>query len=350
MLEFLDWTFYANPLRTWLIALVTACLVYGVMRFAIKLILDQLKRFANRTNNDLDNIATRIMRDTRWWFEVVVALWAGSLLLILPEFLRNMLGIVTALVTIAQLGVWGNTAIKAYVQTYGERKAVDDAASVTTIRAVGFLARLALWTLLLLVALDTLGMNVTALVAGLGIGGIAIALAAQNILGDLFASLSIVLDKPFVYGDFIQVDKLSGTVENVGLKTTRVRSITGEQLVFANSDLLTSRIHNYKRMLERRASFSFGVTYQTSQATLKEIPEMIQKIIEAQPDTRFDRAHLKDLGPSALNFEVVYYLLVPDYSIYMDRQQAINLEMLQTFQEEQIRFAHPTQTVFMAEA
>jgi len=244
LLRFLDWTLYANPLRTWLLALLVAVVALLALQILRRIVLGQLRRLSKRTNNDLDNIAARVLDKTRSWFLIVVSLWAGSLLLIRPDALRNLVGILTALVVIVQFGVWGNAAVSSYVDTYGERRAEEDPASVTTMRAVGFLARLALWTLLLLVALDTLGMDVTALVAGLGIGGIAVALAAQNILGDLFASLSIVLDKPFIYGDFIVVDTLSGTVEHVGLKTTRIRSISGEQLVFANSDLLTSRIRN----------------------------------------------------------------------------------------------------------
>ncbi len=348
MLEFLDWTIYANPLRTWLLALLVAAVTLLGLRLLQRFVLGQLRRLSKRTDNEMDNIAARILDETRSWFLIVVSLWAGSLLLMLPDALRDLIGVLAALVALAQFGVWGNTAVTAYVETYGERKADEDAASVTTMRAVGFLARLALWTLLFLVALDTLGMDVTALVAGLGIGGIAVALAAQNILGDLFASLSIVLDKPFVYGDFIVVDTLSGTVEHVGLKTTRVRSISGEQLVFANSDLLTSRIRNYKRMLERRAVFSVGVTYQTPHATLERIPEIVREIIEAQPDTRFDRAHFKEFGGSALNFEFVYFVLEPEFGLYMDRQEAINLELFRRFQEESIEFAYPTQTIFMA--
>jgi len=189
--------------------------------------------------------------------------------------------------------------------------------------------------------------DVTALVAGLGVGGIAVALAVQNILGDLFASFSIVLDRPFVMGDFIIVGDYMGTVEHVGLKTTRIRSLSGEQLVFSNTDLLGSRIRNYKRMAERRVVFSLGVLYQTSPEQLEKIPQMIREIVEAQTPVRFDRAHFKEYGASSLNFEVVYYILDPDYNRYMDIQQAVNLEIYRRFDEEGIEFAYPTQTLYL---
>jgi small-conductance mechanosensitive channel len=195
--------------------------------------------------------------------------------------------------------------------------------------------------------LDNLGFNITTLVAGLGIGGIAVALALQNILGDLFASLSIVLDKPFVIGDFIIIDNYLGTIEHIGLKTTRIRSLSGEQLVFSNTDLLQSRIRNFKRMFERRVVFSIGVTYQTSADKLAKIPKMIKDIVESKDPVRFDRSHFKDYGDFSLNFETVYWVKSPEYNVYMDIQQAINLELYSKFEAEGIEFAYPTQTLFV---
>jgi small-conductance mechanosensitive channel len=223
----------------------------------------------------------------------------------------------------------------------------DDAASATTISVLGFISKLLLWSLALLLMLDNLGVNITSLVAGLGIGGIAVALAAQNILGDLFASLSIVIDKPFVIGDFIVVDQMKGTVEHIGMKTTRLRSLGGEQLIISNNDLLKSRIQNFKRMEERRIVFGFGVTYQTPSAKLPLINDIVREIIQKQQQVRFDRVHFKEYGESALNFEAVYIVLKQDYNLYMDIQQAINLEMFRRFQQEKIEFAYPTRTLFV---
>jgi small-conductance mechanosensitive channel len=196
-------------------------------------------------------------------------------------------------------------------------------------------------------ALDNLGVNVTTMIAGLGVGGIAVALAVQNILGDLFASLSIVIDKPFVIGDFVIVDEYMGTVEHVGLKTTRLRSLGGEQLVFSNGDLLKTRIRNYKRMRERRAVFGFGIEYDTPIELVEKIPAMVRAIIEARAKVRFDRAHFKGFGASSLDYEVVYWMLDPDFNLYMDTQQQINLELMRLFQREGVSFAYPTQTVLV---
>jgi small-conductance mechanosensitive channel len=179
--------------------------------------------------------------------------------------------------------------------------------------------------------------------ASLGIGGIAVALAVQSILGDIFSSVSIALDKPFVIGDFIVVDDYMGNVEYVGLKTTRIRSLGGEQIVFSNTELLKNRIRNYKRMLERRVLFQFGIAYETPTEQVEAIPGMVREIITGSGfDTRFDRAHFQSYGENALQFEVVYYVLDPDYNKYMDIQQQINLALLRGFRERGIGFAHPT--------
>jgi small-conductance mechanosensitive channel len=197
--------------------------------------------------------------------------------------------------------------------------------------------------------LDNLGFNITTLVASLGIGGIAVALAVQNILGDLFASLSIVLDKPFVIGDVINVNGVIGTVEYVGLKTTRVRSIGGEQIIFSNADLLKSRIHNLKRMETRRVAFTVGVTYDTLEPQLRTIPALLAEIVKAQPQVRFDRAHFIGLGPSSLNFEVVYIVNTADHAVHMDVQQEVYFQLVKVFAEHGIEFAFPTQTLHMVD-
>jgi len=181
----------------------------------------------------------------------------------------------------------------------------------------------------------------------LGVGGIAVALAVQNILGDLFASLSIVLDKPFVIGDFIVVDTFVGTVEHIGLKTTRLRSLSGEQVIFSNTDLLGSRIRNYKRMYERRVVFTLGLVYQTPMEKVESVGKILQEIIELEPQARFDRAHFKEFGDSALVYEIVYFIKTSDFNAYMDAQQRINLAIMQRFEEQGISFAYPTRTVYM---
>ncbi len=217
-------------------------------------------------------------------------------------------------------------------------------------RTIGIVIKAVLWTVGLLFVLNNMGVNITAAVAGLGVGGVAVALAAQAILGDAFSSFAIYLDKPFVVGDFIIVGDHLGVVEHVGIKTTRVKSLQGEQLVFSNTDLTSSRIQNFKKMEQRRVPFTIGVTYQTPSAKLKKIPGMIRGIIEGIESTKFDRAHFKAYGDFSLNFEIVYYVFGSDYNVYMDIQQRINVAIYEAFEKEGIEFAYPTQTLYVNKA
>jgi len=208
------------------------------------------------------------------------------------------------------------------------------------------IANILIWAVGILMLLDNLGYNVTTIVAGLGIGGIAVALAAQNILGDLFNYFVIFFDRPFEVGDYITIDDKKGTVEYIGIKTTRFKSIGGEQLVLSNSDLTKSRLHNFKRMERRRVVFNLGVTYQTKADQLREIPVLIKNIIESHAKTVFDRAHFATYGSYSLNFEVVYFVESPDFNEYMDIHQSVNLKIFEAFAARNIEFAYPTQTVF----
>ena len=227
---------------------------------------------------------------------------------------------------------------------------VADRAVVGSLGVIAFVVRVGIWSLVALVALDNLGIDVTALVAGLGIGGIAVALAAQNLLGDLFASLAIAFDKPFLVGDFLILDEYLGSVEAIGVKTTRLRSLSGEQIILSNSDLLKSRVRNYGRMAQRRIVMTHNVTYDTALQHLRTIPKIVRKAIESQPETRFDRSHFARHGASSLDFESVYYVLSADYNQYMDIQQAINLEIHERFAELDIQFAYPTQRLYISRA
>jgi small-conductance mechanosensitive channel len=233
------------------------------------------------------------------------------------------------------------------VHAHRERRLKEDPASVTTISALGLLARVVVWVLVILLILTNAEVKIGPLLAGLGVGGIAVALAVQTVLKDLLASLSILLDKPFVVGDFLIVGDLMGAVEHIGLKTTRIRSLSGEQLVFSNNDLLESRVRNFGRMRERRVVFKLGVTYQTTRDQLAKIPGIIKAAIASQAKTRFDRSHFNEYGNFSLNVETVYYVGVPDYNTYMDVQQAINLAINEQFEKEGIEFAYPTQTIFL---
>ncbi len=205
-----------------------------------------------------------------------------------------------------------------------------------------------LWAVILLAMLSNLGVNITAFVASLGVGGIAVALAVQNILGDVFASLSIAVDKPFEVGDFIVVGTLAGTVEHVGLKTTRIRSLGGEQIVMANADMISSTIQNYKRLQERRIVFEFRLTYDCSTEQVRQVTQRVQEIIKREELARFDRCHFRNFGESALEFETVYIVLDASYNVYMDVQQRINLSIMKAVAELGACFAFPARTVHVA--
>lgn len=344
-MNWLERTVYGNPLADWLLACCIALVLALAFLVARRLIVQRFAMHARAVATPLNDMLAAVMAVTHSLFLVVIAFYAGAQFLDLPSKAERLVTSIAIIALLVQVALWMNRGIAAWLAGYLQAKKQTDAAGATTVSVLGFIARVAVWALIVLMILDNLGFNITALVASLGIGGIAVALAVQNILGDLFASLSIALDKPFVIGDFIIVDDVLGTVEYIGLKTTRLRSLSGEQIVLSNADLLKSRVRNYKRMFERRVVFTIGVMYQTAHAKLERIPALVRSIVEQQPKTRFDRAHFKEYGDSALVFEVVYFVLDPDNNIYMDIQQAINLAIFRRFQEEGIEFAYTTRTL-----
>ncbi len=338
---------YGNPLQTWIIALGTAILLYFLFRIIRRVILSRLKKYDLTGPKGWVHLTIELLERVYLTVLVIMAIYLGALYLKLPEKVEQAVSSITVIVLLIQVGILASHALTFWFSEYKKQKIETSASTVTTLGSVSFVLRIVLWVLIALAALDNLGVDITTLVAGLGISGIAVALAVQNILGDLFASFSIVLDKPFVIGDFIIIGDYLGTVEHIGLKTTRIRSLSGEQIIFSNTDLLSSRIRNYKRMFERRVVFSIGVVYQTSHEKLIRIPEIIKEIVEEQKKVWFDRAHFKEYGTYALNFEVVYWIRDPDYNIYMDTQQAINLAIFRQFREAGIEFAYPTQTLYL---
>lgn len=344
----LDTTFLNNSLLTWLIALAVAALVYIALRVVRGLLTRRLSRLAGRTREELDDLIVVLLKGTRSFFLIVMALFCGSLALNFVGETGHIISSVVVIVLLVQAALWAMRLITFWLARE-RRKQVARGGSGTTLAALGFLSRIVVWALVVLLALSNIGVDVTALIAGLGITSIAVALALQGILKDLFASLAIVLDKPFELGDFLIFGDYLGTVEHVGIRSTRLQSLSGEQIVLSNSDLLETRIRNYKKMQERRIVFSIGVNYHTPRDKLVLIPVMIKEIIESQEQTRFDRSHFKEYGTFSLTFETVYHVLDPSYNVYMDLQQTINLTLHERFEEHGIRFAFPGQTVFLEE-
>ncbi len=348
--EVLNRQYLGNSVLQWLAALILFCVV-GLGFIVLKrLFIMRLRKWAEKTETTWDDFAISLLVRTKTTFIVFVAIWIASTVLTLTPRAARISKSIVIVVLLIQAGIWGREIIKYFLhralrmrQSQGE----PNPSLETTLGAVEFILRLGFYALIFLLILDNLGFNISALITGLGIGGIAVALAVQNVLGDLFASLSIVLDKPFVLGDVIQVGPDVGTVEKIGLKTTRISSLSGEQLIFSNAEILKSVVRNYKRMGQRRVVFSFGVTYSIPYEKLSQISTMVEKIIKAQPETKFDRTHFKKFGDSSLDFEVVYFVLNADYAVYVRTEEKINLELFKAFEQEGIEFAFPTRTMII---
>lgn len=347
---FLEGKFLENTVAQWAIAAGIALAVFVVVYIVRGIILSRARALERSERRPLLAFILRLISRVSVTLVLVIAVFAGSRALTTENpALGGALKIIVVIGLAWQALAWGHVILDALIAEFVKRRPGPDGrpdpALLGGMGLVRFVALVALYAAVILIALDNL-INVTPLLAGLGVTGIAVALAVQNILGDLFSSLSIVLDKPFVVGDFIVVgpDHM-GTVEKIGLKTTRVRSLSGEQLVFANSDLLSSRIRNFKRMAERRIVFTVGLTYQATPEQIERAQAIIREAIQARPQVRFDRAHFKAFAPSALEVEAVYFTLSPEFNVYMDTQQAINLDIMRRFEADGIQFAYPTQTL-----
>ena len=334
-----------NPAWAWTGAMLTVAIVWLIGRIALFGLRRALHAEGPRKLSTVLLLGRALVSSTRNVFLLVLGLAVARGWLELSPGAARVWAVVVTVGIALQLGLWASAMLRAWLGQVVSERAAEDPARRTSFAVLQFLGLVIVWSAVLLLALDNVGVNVSALVAGFGIGGIAVALAAQNVLGDLFASLSIILDRPFEVGDFVIVGDFLGVVEKIGLKTTRVSSLGGEQIVFSNTDLLSSRIRNYKRMERRRVAFSVDVVHGTPTAKLREVPSVAKEAIEAQENTTFDRAHLKEVLPTALRHEFVYYLGTNDYNAYMDVQQAINLQILEALEERDVHLAHPTYTV-----
>lgn len=348
-IDMLETIYWGNSVQSYLIAAGVMLAILLAVRIARSLLVKRVGALAQRTETRLDDTVVGMVSATKTWLTAIIALYAGSLFLVLPTDLAAKIHTAAVIALLVQIGVWSTAAIGATVRRLREKKVAEgDTAGIGILAMIGFFARVLTWLVLLLLVLDNLGVDVTALVAGLGIGGIAIALAVQNVLQDLFASISIMLDRPFEIGDTINVDGLIGRVQHIGIKTTRVRSVDGEELVFANADLLKSRIRNYRNQEERRVLFLLGVTYDTPIETLEKLPGILRDLIQSEENIRFDRAHFKTFGQSSLDFELIYFVTVADYLVFMDIQQRFNLALLRRLRELGVSTAFPTRTLHMA--
>ena len=338
--DFASQVYYGNTLSNWLGAAVSFVLWFTVLPLVRGFVLRRLRNLHPQQSAEALELALALLDATTRLFLLAVAAWLSLRWLEIPPGLDRKLGIALQIIAWFQFGLWGVTLVSHFVRRRQAAVASGEgAASLNILRFVGILL---VWVVALLMLLANLGVKIMPLVAGLGIGGVAIALAVQNVLGDLFASLSIALDKPFKVGDFLVIGEEKGTVEQIGIKSTRLRSLTGEMIVMSNGDLLKSRVRNYGLLYERRASFTISIVYETPRQLVAQVPGLIEAAIRAQPKTRFDRSHFRNLGDYALVYEAVYFVLDAEYNTYMDIQQAINLRLLDEFAGQGIELAYPT--------
>ena len=344
--EFLNQEYFRNRVSDYLVFLIV--LVAGIVIITIfkKVVLGRLKRWAKTTTWNIDEFIIDIIRKMLVPIAYYGVFFLAVKNLVIPRVLERAIE-VAGMVLVAFLSAQALIAVARFgIRTYIET-AEKGSARERALKGFMTLIRVVVWGIATVFLLDNLGFRINTVIAGLGIGGIAVALAAQNILGDLFAYLSIMFDRPFEIGDFIIVGEYMGVVNHLGVKTTRIGSLGGEQIIMSNKDLTDSRVRNYKRMERRRVVFRLGVTYQTPFAKLQEIPEVIASVIRGVEDTIFDRAHFFSYGDFSLVFEVVYYVTSNDYTKYMNIQQEINLRIHEEFEKRKIEFAYPTQTLFL---
>jgi small-conductance mechanosensitive channel len=345
--EFLSHKFEAarlllsNSLTDWLLAGIVAALVWSALWMVRRLIAARYKKYLSAHERMPIRLIAYLIGNTRQFLFIAIALYAAGASLTLPDQVQRAIAHVVLILILLQIGLWAGRAVRFYLEMKQLERGADQVFA-GSLDIINFVAHLAVWSLLILVALDNLGVNITALLAGLGVGGVAVALALQSVLGDLFSSLSIALDKPFVLGDSLGVDAFTGTVEHIGIKSTRLRSDTGEQIILANADILKSRVRNFGRARELRALATIRVTYDTPADKLRSIPKLMEDIVRAQANARFERCHLKTLGDSALLFELAYFVQQPSVNSLLDLQQAVNLRIIDEFRSMGVDFAHET--------
>jgi small-conductance mechanosensitive channel len=343
--EFLSLVFLGNNVRSWAYALLAFLFVFTVLPIVKSFVAARRRKWGERNLPVGVELATLLVSRTSAVFLWAVALYAGERFLDLPPRVERISTILIVIIAWLQVALWASTAVRFALDRQHVKNEIADAGFSGSLDVIMFLARILIFAIAFLLALDNLGINITALVAGLGIGGIAIALAVQTVLGDLLASLSIALDKPFVTGDVLKIDDYEGAVEHIGIKSTRLRSVSGEQIILSNADVLKSRVRNLGRMPERRVLFLLGIDYATSRAQLQSVPQLVETVVRRYAGARFEYCVLKTFGESALTFEVCYFILEPQGRTILAMQHGINEGIFSLLADNAIHFAHPMRTV-----
>lgn len=347
---YLNWSFLDNTGEQW--ALAAGIFIVSTVAFWLfrNIVLVGLEGLAKRTKTTYDDIVIAFVRSVKPPLYVVLSLYLSGQFLNLHSAIDKGIEYAAAFGIVYYVIKGLSAIVTHFKEYYVARRQREEGADVdvSMLDTLETIVHIVLWLGAVLLVLDNLGFDITALIAGLGIGGLAVAIAAQAVLGDMLAAFSIYFDKPFKKGDFIIVGSDMGVVKHVGIKTTRIQALGGQELVMSNKELTESRVNNYKRMEKRRIQFGFGVVYGTPVKKLKKIPEWTKKIIDSTKLCKSDRVHFKQFGASSLDFECVYYIDTSDYNKYMDAQQEINVKLAEKFEKEKVEFAFPTQTIYLA--
>lgn len=345
MNEYLQRVYWDNKVIDYLYVLAAIIIAWIILQIIKRLVISSLRRFTGRSKTDIDDILIS-------GFEKFVVPYVYILInfgiidqLKLSAGVNKAIDVAIAIVTVYFGARFINHALQVSLNLFMERRG-EAASRMLQMNGILNIFKVVVWALGLLFLLDNLGFEVTTIITGLGIGGIAIALAAQNILGDLFSYFVIFFDKPFEIGDFVVAGDKSGTVEQIGIKTSRIRTLGGEELVMPNAELVKTPIHNFKRQEKRRVVFNIRVVYETPLELLREVSEIIKQIVSAKESVTFDRAHLQTLAEAHINYEIVYNISSADYTLFMNTHQAICLELIDAFRNKGIEFAIPNQRVF----
>src|SRR6204780_2096296 len=335
---------YGNSLADWITAGLVASAVWVGLSLVRRLIASRYRRYSTAGHPTAVRLIFYLLGETKQFMVLALALYAGQEDLTFPPKQQHIIDNAVLMLFLLQVGLWAGRSLKFYLQIQ-EMERGPDRVFAGSLDIINFVARVLIWSLLTLVALENLGVNITALLAGLGVGGVAVALALQNVLGDLFASLSIALDKPFMVGDTLTIDTYIGKVEHIGIKTTRLRSEGGEQIILSNADILKSRVRNFGRLSQLRILATIRVRFDTPADKLKEMPKLLENIVREHAQARFERCHLKTLGESCFQFELSYFVQQPAVNSMLDLQQAVNFRIIDELRRLGVEFAYPTQLV-----
>jgi small-conductance mechanosensitive channel len=334
------------PPTEWLIAGIVGAVIWGGLWILRDLIASRYQKYSSSKNPTLIRLIAYLIGNTKQILFFAVALDVATESLTLPPGIQHVVSNTAVILILIQVGLWAGRAVRFYLEMKELERGADQVFA-GSLDIISFVARMLIWSLLILVALDNLGVNITALLAGLGVGGVAVALALQNVLGDLFASLSIALDKPFVIGDNLTIDTFVGKVEHIGIKTTRLRSESGEQIVLSNADILKSRVRNFGRLSQQRVLATVRLDFDTPAEKLKGMPKLLENIVREHPQARFERCHLKTLGESSFLFELSYFVQQPSANPMLDLQEAVNFRIIEELRRAGVEFAYPAQLVIL---